>query len=704
MKKLPGASKLLTVAEKNVSDATANKPYNPPKTLLSKIVAQTSSSPHEYLETVAFLNKELQCTNRKWRCCFKALVVVEYLLSFGNENFVGWAKENLESIEALQHFSHDDVKATFRVRYAAKQVVLLLSVENTLQSKRREGKGWISLIPQIHDFDALYTSYPEVIAQTKDIERDASRTHKFHQKSLTEAHPPSLSRAVDRVSLRAPVDPAAAGVWENSAVAERHTQNSPGRFLPDAIMSPQVSLMSPVTVGTPDTSIANATSRDRKLGDYFQQAENATRFTDVQCRDVARLLHESMNVSWSLAPRLYIILRTIGQLQVLDAFLDLGVNDLWLPLSESAIPPALSVAYHSEFIKAQSLVLSKALCLENSTGGHAHFTGDDPLPFERKETLGEGRFGSVDRVLSSLSGREFARKRFRRRKVGKTELASFMNEVKILKRLNHIHCVAFIASYTDPKYFGIIMAPVADHDLNTFYQFVSPENAPLLRSFFGCLAGALNFLHEAKIRHRDIKPQNILVKGAHVYLTDFGVSLDWENLSRSTTTEDSAKTPLYCAPEVARWEKRNTSADIWSLGCVFLEMLTLLKNRTVEEQRQYFRKRTDTALFHKNVSSAREWVEQLRKTDPTQDSDSFLADCILQLLKENPDERLRTAELYNGLSSYRDLDIEKENPLCGECCVSDAVSVSDGGSDSDPFADMTEGYRDSVNTRIGSGL
>ncbi|KAH9209800.1 kinase-like domain-containing protein, partial [Leptodontidium sp. 2 PMI_412] len=196
-----------------------------------------------------------------------------------------------------------------------------------------------------------------------------------------------------------------------------------------------------------------------------------------------------------------------------------------------------------EFIKAQSLVLSKALCLENSTGGHAHFTGDDPLPFERKETLGEGRFGSVDRI----------------------------------------------ASYTDPKYFGIIMAPVADHDLNTFYQFVSPENAPLLRSFFGCLAGALNFLHEAKIRHRDIKPQNILVKGAHVYLTDFGVSLDWENLSRSTTTEDSAKTPLYCAPEVARWEKRNTSADIWSLGCVFLEMLTLLKNRTVEEQRQYFR-------------------------------------------------------------------------------------------------------------------
>jgi serine/threonine protein kinase len=70
------------------------------------------------------------------------------------------------------------------------------------------------------------------------------------------------------------------------------------------------------------------------------------------------------------------------------------------------------------------------------------------------------------------------------------------------------------------------MTPVADHDLSVFYQFVATEKTPLLRSFFGCLAGALDFLHKDKIRHRDIKPQNILVKGSHVYLTDFGISLD----------------------------------------------------------------------------------------------------------------------------------------------------------------------------------
>ena len=234
------------------------------------------------------------------------------------------------------------------------------------------------------------------------------------------------------------------------------------------------------------------------------------------------------------------------------------------------------------------------------------------------------------------------------------------------------------------------MAPVADHDLYAFYQLVTIEDTPLLRSFFGCLAGALNFLHEEKIRHRDIKPQNILVKRPNVYLTDFGISLDWENLSRSTTTKDTAKTPIYCAPEVAHGEKRNTSADIWSLGCVFVEMLTLIKGRTVEEQRQFFKQRKDNLKFYENISAIQEWVKELEQIDLSQASDSFIADCILQLLKENPDERMLTLELYNRISRYQDLENGRGHPLCGDCCVSDTCSVSDSGSDRDPFASITE--------------
>jgi len=67
-----------------------------------------------------------------------------------------------------------------------------------------------------------------------------------------------------------------------------------------------------------------------------------------------------------------------------------------------------------------------------------------------------------------------------------------------------------------------------------------------LRIFFGYLTSALCFLHDNRIRRKDIKPQNVLVKAHHVLLTDFGVSLDWTDLGNSTTSGPTPLTPRYC--------------------------------------------------------------------------------------------------------------------------------------------------------------
>jgi hypothetical protein len=163
----------------------------------------------------------------------------------------------------------------------------------------------------------------------------------------------------------------------------------------------------------PATPTFNTT--EMKLGDYFKDGkEPPDCFTDMQCGGIARLLVQSGKLSWSVAPRIYIVLRLIGQLQHFDAFLDHGINDLWLPFSPASLPSCLGLAYHEEFLKRQTLVLTKAINLENGSKGHAHFTRNDPFPFEVKETLGEGGFGYVDKIVSPLSGRVFARKRFRR--------------------------------------------------------------------------------------------------------------------------------------------------------------------------------------------------------------------------------------------------------------------------------------------------
>lgn len=105
-------------------------------------------------------------------------------------------------------------------------------------------------------------------------------------------------------------------------------------------------------------------------------------------------------------------------------------------------------------------------------------------------------------------------------------------------------------SYTDTKYIGLVMSPVADCNLAEFYDQVpnNPQLLDVLRRFYGCLATALKYLHGSRIRHRDIKPENILVKGGTVYLADFGISLNWENMSSGTTTEDVRDISELCFP------------------------------------------------------------------------------------------------------------------------------------------------------------
>jgi len=116
---------------------------------------------------------------------------------------------------------------------------------------------------------------------------------------------------------------------------------------------------------------------------------------------------------------------------------------------------------------------------------------------------------------------------------------------------------------------------VADCDLKAFLKRnpFPKDDLLLLRGFFGCLCSAVLYLHNSKCRHKDLKPENILVYMNKVLITDFGTARDWSEQSRSTTTGRSGAYTLgYAAPEVVLHEPRNSSSDIWSLGCIYLDM------------------------------------------------------------------------------------------------------------------------------------
>lgn len=81
-----------------------------------------------------------------------------------------------------------------------------------------------------------------------------------------------------------------------------------------------------------------------------------------------------------------------------------------------------------------------------------------------------------------------------------------------------------------------------------------------------------------KVKYKDLKPANILVKNGHVIITDFGISKDLidEETTQSLISSGAQGSPMYMAPEIGLEARRGRAVDIFSLGCIFLEISTCL--------------------------------------------------------------------------------------------------------------------------------
>jgi serine/threonine protein kinase len=80
------------------------------------------------------------------------------------------------------------------------------------------------------------------------------------------------------------------------------------------------------------------------------------------------------------------------------------------------------------------------------------------------------------------------------------------------------------------------MSPVAEIYLVTYLTRTTVSNYPKLRTFFGCLATALEYLHEQKTRHKDIKLSNILVDRGNILFADFSLSFDFTDADSTTVS------------------------------------------------------------------------------------------------------------------------------------------------------------------------
>jgi serine/threonine protein kinase len=438
---------------------------------------------------------------------------------------------------------------------------------------------------------------------------------------------------------------------------------------------------------------------ERAMTGYFGAGQNGQAskgYSEKDVQHISKLLEHLGKKEWSLRPRTYIVLRHINCTEIMPIFVSLGLFDIALPYNHTTLPEAItSPSTRMRFLETQLVVLTKAMDLETFEGRHRHFSEDGDLHFKRIKSLGQGGFGEVDHVYSTLSCKEYARKRiFRGRtfKKNKQKMEMFENELSTLKRLSHHHLVEYIGSYTDKKFFGLIMSPIADMNLKEFLNISPFSNfhQSTLRTFFGCISSGVLYLHRNQIRHKDIKPENILVKGENVLITDFGTALDWAEQGHSTTDNTiKAWSVRYCAPEVANYQKRNSSADIWSLACVFFEMITVLRGQTIQAMREYFSNHgTEEAFIRDNADATHGWMQLLyQNTGPSSDNEPL--EWVRAMTRPVPRDRIGAAELVSRISEYR-----TEGSFIGLCCT----EIHDADEDSD------SSYQGSADEREGSHI
>jgi len=153
-----------------------------------------------------------------------------------------------------------------------------------------------------------------------------------------------------------------------------------------------------------------------------------------------------------------------------------------------------------------------------------------------------------------------------------TDIERFLQEARTIARLNHPHIVRVLDYEVHDTTPFLVMDYAPKGTLRQAHPRGSVLPLPLVVTYVKQVAAALQHAHDAKLIHRDVKPDNMLLDNHdEVLLSDFGIAVAAHNTS-SLQTLDRAGTPLYMAPELILGKPRPAS-DQYALAIVVYEWL-----------------------------------------------------------------------------------------------------------------------------------
>ncbi len=405
-------------------------------------------------------------------------------------------------------------------------------------------------------------------------------------------------------------------------------------------------------------------------------------------------------------PKICLVLYGMKQNRLLDHFQEHGLNDKDLPLDPSTIKqvlPSEDSGHAFVFSTEQYRIVPR----EWKDRGHIVIPQEEPLPLEFKNEYGSGSYGTVTRCLCKFTQNYYARKE----SLSSNTREHLKREIDRLKLLDHRHIVQFGESYERGDAFGLLLQPAATTDLKKLLKKrygPNPYNYegegasrvrersrlyPIMLTSFGCLSRGLAQINSRNIRHKDIKPANILYESeystnklvfpARFLWADFGLAHYFGPDESSKTSSNMANyNETYAAPESIQKElldayikradrdcnhlqvespkvqgshegssdmskasssalpRRGRSADIFSFGCVFLETLSYLviegQQALVPLDREEFEL---CKPFHNHIDQLKAWafkeIKQLKPESPLK----ILFEIGIEMIAREPRDR-----------------------------------------------------------------
>ncbi|CAM8975328.1 unnamed protein product [Rhodiola kirilowii] len=273
-------------------------------------------------------------------------------------------------------------------------------------------------------------------------------------------------------------------------------------------------------------------------------------------------------------------------------------------------------------------------------GGEAEFFTEygEATQYEVQEVVGKGSYGVVGSAIDTHTGEKVAIKKINDVFEHVSDATRILREIKLLRLLKHPDIVEIKHIMLPPsrrEFKDIyVVFELMESDLHHVIK-ANDDLTPEHHQFFLYqLLRGLKYIHTANVFHRDLKPKNILANAdCKLKICDFGLArVSFNDAPSAIFWTDYVATRWYRAPELCGsfFSKYTPAIDIWSIGCIFAEMLSgkpLFPGKNVVHQLDIMTDFLGTpppeTVARIRNEKARRYLASMRKKQPVPFSQKF---------------------------------------------------------------------------------